>query len=217
MTSDSKIFTSVNWVLDHDPRVVMDRIMIGVKEGIVNITGRVRNFSEKKHIEEVVKSVNGVIGIVSDVSVDLYGQEMCLNPELAKSVVRVLYLNGLLKKGSNVQALMDNSILTLTGNVENSSQKESIEECMRSIYGIKDVLNKITVDQKISSKAVKKKIAGCFIQSARVDAGSINVDVEGGEVVLKGKVKSWREYVDAYEAAYTIPGVTHVENLIRVA
>lgn len=217
MISDSKIFTNVNRRLATNPRIEDQNIVIGVKNGIVTITGHVGNCTKKRYIEDVVKSVKGVLGIGEELVVDIYGHDFYSNSELSEAVAKALHWDSSLKKSYNLQAVADQSIITLTGNVEHLYQKERIYDCVSSLHGVKTIINRITVNQSVAPKYVKNKIIEDFLHIARMEAGNINVDVKGNEVVLKGRVKSWREYVEAHEVAHSIPGISSVKNLIAIS
>ncbi|ELR04316.1 hypothetical protein GMDG_09023, partial [Pseudogymnoascus destructans 20631-21] len=64
---------------------------------------------------------------------------------------------------------------------------------------------------------IKKKIQEAFQRNAELDANSITVESNGGEVVLKGKVRSWIEREEAERIAWLAPGVTKVIDQIAVA
>lgn len=105
----------------------------------------------------------------------------------------------------------------LEGTVEWGYMKRTAEVAVSDIQSVRGVTNKIKVMAKAVEPAeVKRKINDAFHRSATVDAASVYVEVSGGEVILRGKVRTWMERQDAEQAAWTIPGVIAVDNKIEV-
>nr|WP_307720602.1 BON domain-containing protein [Dictyobacter kobayashii] len=63
---------------------------------------------------------------------------------------------------------------------------------------------------------IKKKIEQALIRNAETDARQITVEVQGSKVILRGIVHAYAEKRAAEETAWSLPGVTEVENDISV-
>jgi osmotically-inducible protein OsmY len=81
------------------------------------------------------------------------------------------------------------------------------------------VMNSTTAQQSLvdlSPQEIKENIRLMFSKHALVDSENISVKTTGRTVVLTGKVRSWIERKDAEDAAWSMPGVTEVENKLEV-
>ncbi|WP_457819767.1 BON domain-containing protein [Staphylococcus aureus] len=63
---------------------------------------------------------------------------------------------------------------------------------------------------------MRRKIEDALRRSAELDASRITVEANGGEVILRGTVRSWAERQEAERAAWAAPGVTRVDNRVAV-
>ena len=77
--------------------------------------------------------------------------------------------------------------------------------------------NLIKVSPRVSPTEVKSKIESALKRSAQLDANSIIVEANGGDVVLRGSVGSWAEREEAERAAWLAPGVTKLQNNITLS
>ena len=68
----------------------------------------------------------------------------------------------------------------------------------------------------LSPEDTVARVDAALKRSAEVDAHRITVEVEGGKVILRGKVRSWAERDEAAREAWAAPGVWTVENFITV-
>jgi osmotically-inducible protein OsmY len=75
----------------------------------------------------------------------------------------------------------------------------------------------IALQPRVATSDIKRKIEDAFRRTAEMDASRITVEANGGEVILKGTVRSWAERQDAERTAWTAPGVLKVENHILVS
>jgi osmotically-inducible protein OsmY len=107
--------------------------------------------------------------------------------------------------------------VTLEGQVEWQYQRSTAENAVRRIKGVKGVSNLIQLKPRAEPSEIKRKIEEAFRRNAEVDANRITVEAHGGEVILKGTVRSWIEREEAERAAWSAPGVTKVEDRIIVS
>ena len=74
----------------------------------------------------------------------------------------------------------------------------------------------LTVIPTIKSQVIKDQITNAFYRKAAIDSGRIRIETDGNRVILKGTVHSWFERKAAEKAAWSAPGVMHVEDNLLV-
>ena len=116
-----------------------------------------------------------------------------------------------------VKPVVKNGRVTLEGEVEWNYQREYAERALRWIKGVKGVSNLIRLKPQVTPTEIKHKIEEAFRRSALIDANRVAVEASGGEVVLRGTVRSWAERQEAERAAWAAPGVIRVDNRITVS
>lgn len=210
--SDRDLREAVEEALDWEPIINAKGIGVSAKDGVVTLTGHVDSFPQKREAEKVAGVVPGVKAVVCDLEVALAPPT---DEEVARNASNAIAWNKLLPKG-DVQVWVDKGRVTLEGTLDSQQQRKSAEQCVRSLAGVKDVNNHIVIKPGVNRIAVKTQIEAGLLRNAQLDANNVNVEVRSDRVILRGTVQSWIEREEAERAAWGVPGVSDVENLLNV-
>jgi osmotically-inducible protein OsmY len=216
MRSDSEIERDVKEELQWDPDLDASDIAVSVKDGVVTLTGFVKSYADKYEAEAAAKRVAGVVAVANDLEVRLPSVDERPDPDIARDAVAAIK-SQLPISWENIKSIVKNGWVTLEGEVEWQYQRQTAENAVRRIKGVKGVTNLVQLKPHAEPSEIKKRIQEAFRRSAELDANRIIVETHGSEVVLKGTVRSWAEREEAERAAWAAPGVTKVEDHIVVS
>lgn len=211
--TDQEIQSDVMAELRWDPSVPATEIGVVVKDGVVTLTGIVDTYLKKWRAEEAAHRVNGVTAVANEIQVRTLGERT--DSDIAAAAVQALDLNSSIPTGK-VHVTVDKGWVTLKGELEWQYQRQEVERVIRRLWGVKGVSNLITVKPLATPSDLKKKIEDALVRSAQVDAERITVEVQGSRAVLKGKVRSWAEREEAERIVWLAPGISSVDNQIRL-
>ena len=215
MRTDHEIKRDVESELEWDPELDATDIAVTVKGGVVALSGYVRSYADKYIAERVAKRVAGVHGVADDIEVRLPSSEKVADPEIARDAVAAIRAQ-LPYLADKIQVTVNQGWVTLEGDVEWNFERDRAQAAVRHLKGVKSVGNRIHVKPRVMPAEVKRKIEEAFRRNAEVDAQHITVEASGGELLLKGSVRTWAERQEAQRVAWSAPGVTKVVNQITV-
>ncbi|HEY5258789.1 MAG TPA: BON domain-containing protein [Candidatus Baltobacteraceae bacterium] len=200
--------------LDLDPSVASEHVAVTAEGGVVTLSGTVPTFFEKWAAEGAAKRVKGVKAVVERLDVDLVSGHLRDDADIARAVVDALAWDVTLPP--TIQAMVRDGHVTLEGYVSWYYQRYNAATTVRRIKGVRGLSNQIAIKAPVGATNVLTNIEAVFERDALLDAAGIEVEAEGPKVILKGSVRSWFERAEATRAAWSVPGVSAVDNRLVV-
>ena len=202
--------------LAFDPQFNAAHIGVAVDDGVVTLTGHVAHYAEKLAVEQAVRRVKGVRAIAEEVEVRVPNHKRTADDEIAKRAADILRWSASVPADS-VQITVHDGWVQLEGEVPWHFQRAAIQNQLSRLSGLVGIVNNIMVKNQPHAPEIKDWIAAAFRRHAEIDPKSIRVSVqEGGLVALEGAVQGWGERDAVEGVAWATPGVTGVENHLRV-
>jgi osmotically-inducible protein OsmY len=215
MKTDSDVKRDVEDEIKYDPFVDSTDIALSVKNGVVSLMGYACDYRQKLQAEADAKRISGVMAVANDIEVRLASIDARPDPDIARDLVAQLKFE-LPFSHEKMKSVVKSGWVTLDGSLEWNYQRMDAENTARHVKGVLGVSNLIKLSPRVSPTEVRSRIEGALKRSAQLDANSITVEANAGDVVLRGSVRSWAEREEAERAAWMAPGVTKLENNIVV-
>lgn len=215
MKSDSEIQADVMEELKWEPILNTAEIGVAVNNGIVTLSGAVESYAKKLAAESAAKRVSGVKAVAIDIEVMLQKAGKRSDTEIAQAAVNALKWNTQLST-EKIKVKVEDGWITLEGTLEWEFQKTMARNALENLFGVKGIINKITISPKIKSNEIKQKIKAALIRSATIDSEKIFIETIGDKVILTGTVRSYAEKQDAEDAACAAPGVAKIDDQLEI-
>ncbi|HEU4391123.1 MAG TPA: BON domain-containing protein [Blastocatellia bacterium] len=119
-------------------------VWVSVENGVVTLTGSVQNYCKRAAVLDAATSVPGVRDVLNHVVVR--GDVIPLSDaEIAEQARWALRWN-VLVPDDTIEAKVSDGVITLTGIVRHSSERDDAERAVSHLAGVRSVRNRIVVE-----------------------------------------------------------------------
>ncbi len=141
MRADADIRCDVESQLQRDTAMADSLIGVIVRAGVVTLTGEAGHYGAKWAAEEAAKRVPDVRAIANEIHVKLHEQGMSSDTDIAEAAADAL--GHLPAAAGRIQCVVQNGIVTLSGQVSSGDQRSAAVNAVSRLRGVKGVLNSI--------------------------------------------------------------------------
>lgn len=216
--SDKEITDNVRLAMRHDARLIsyLDGIKVDSDGGSVTLTGHVGRYRVKEFAAETARNTVGVWRVKNHLKVRWSGDDIS-----ARNIID--YVQAALKRDPyvdrhDIRVHCRNAHVTLYGLVDTQFEKEAAGWIAGGQKGVVHVNNSLAVAKKWQPKpdeeiqdAIEEKLKFTLFDRSN----DIEVRVEDGVALLRGRVDTWRQW-QAVMNATVAAGARRPHNMIRV-
>jgi osmotically-inducible protein OsmY len=208
--SDSEIRAEVQ-------RRIGSGITVSVQGGVVSLSGTVTTLARRLNAVNQARRTVGVREVSDRITV--IPSERIPDDQVASSVRQSLAGSLSKPESAAISVGVQNGVVTLTGTLVCSYQKQVAGTLVSLIYGVTDLRNEIVVrpQKRRSDSDILADLKARFSQNPLIPAAQINVTVAGGVVSLTGTVGGFMQVDQAESVARFTPGVVDVQNRLFVS
>jgi osmotically-inducible protein OsmY len=198
-----------------NPRVHPDEISVQAVGGDVALRGTVGSVVQREEAVRTTRHVTGVTSVTDRLRLGLLDASRRADADTEAAVLDALKADTA-ARASDIDVAVRDGAVTLSGLVEEASQRDRAERDALAVPGVGSVQNRLRVVFPVSADDVAERITDAIGLNAIVGADSLTVTVRGDAVTLSGTVRSRADHDTALTAAAAAPGVTDVRDEMRV-
>jgi osmotically-inducible protein OsmY len=216
MKTDQKLRDEVQHELRWDSQIAADHISVAVEDRIVTLSGMVRSYAERQSAQQAALRVDGVHDVANELQVELPGEPMCSDAQLAQAVRTALEWHTQIPS-DRIKTTVSNGVVTMYGTLESWHQIAHAEAVVGNLTGVRDVVSELEVGgPAVDARVIESDIEKALERRADRVARRIDVLVRDGTVTLRGTVHSPAERVAVLGAAQFTHGVRTIEDQLRL-
>jgi osmotically-inducible protein OsmY len=215
-TTDVQIQDDVLRELEAEPHVDRTEIGVEVRDQVVTLTGTVTSWAKKLAAADAAHRAPGVRDVANDLVVKPVYSTGRTDSEIAAAIRHALMWDVFVPE-DKIRTTVSNGVVTLSGEVDYSSQRDDAARAIGNIAGVCAIDNRIVATRtSATTGTIKAAIRVALERHAAREAARIRLEVERGQVVLEGQVDSWDERDVVLGAARGARGVEMVIDRLSV-
>lgn len=206
-------------VIDHlnwDSRVDAGDVKVHVSDKKVELSGTVPSYSALRAAQTDAYTVPGVKEVENNLQLK-YPEPLPSDADIELRVRNILMWTPDLD-ATDIEVNVESGVVTLDGTVDSLWKKHQAAELAMNIGGVLNIVNNLAITpmQSTIDDNIAKRITEALERDSTVDAEQVVVAVETGFVTLSGTVSDWYAKNAVHDAVVHTPGVTGVEDELRI-
>ena len=210
-TSDKDLQTKVTDELSYHPGIDAAHLVVLASNGVVTLSGDVATLPERYAAKSAARRVAGVTAVTDDMAVRDPGAFGATDRDIAEAADKMLSW-AVDVPADAVRAGVRDHKITLSGAVNWQYQREAAARAVMYLKGVTAVSNTISLTSTVPTADLRTVIEAAILRNAQLDTDKITVVVDGGDVTLRGSVRSWTDRRQAEYLAWSAVGVAAVQN-----
>ena len=180
------------------------------------LRGTVGSVVQREEAVRTTRHVTGVKSVTNRLGLGLLDASRRADADTEAAVLDALNADTAVR-ASDIDVAVRDGAVTLSGFVDLDSHRDRAQRDALAVPGVASVHNRLRVVFPVSADEVAERITDAIGLNAIVGADSLTVTVRGDAVTLSGTVRSRADHDTALMAATAAPGVTDVQDEMRVA
>ena len=147
-----------------DMGITFPQVRVEVHDGIVVLSGTVKDSIERSTALALVGSTDGVISVREELSI---GPDLLTNDDVRTEINKAIYHGSDATSSTPVHATFRDGTVTLMGAVATPKEKEDMVSRLRDIYGVVSVEDELVVKNpqpSLNEVALTQPASGCIKQ-----------------------------------------------------
>lgn len=199
---DATVHAALERTMQMEIGIPYEAIDTSVEDGIVTLTGTVRDLLTRERTAKLAAQVRGVRSIVNRIQVEPAPRE----DATILSDVREALIFDPATESFEIDTKVEQGVVTLTGTVDSWQERRLAVHTAKGVRGVAEVVDSLSVstpDHRMDTE-IKRDVEGALRLNPWIADEAIEVSVAQGNVTLRGAVGSLAQRQIAEGAAWVV-------------